>query len=189
MTWQTIAASETDANSPLNQTLMDKIRGNLDHLHSAGAQLMFVNGLYDNPGSPTEHASGDITINSEIDWRDRYVKIVGVVHMGQLVDYAKVVPGGANDDQIGDEYAAAISSMWPVHFNGWFYSSAGGTSRTDDPEITASYAPSWYVNLYLWVDANDGGKLKLGFATDGSNGNRNFAYNLIILYSEDQGGH
>lgn len=32
MAWQTIAASETDANSPLNQTLMGKIRGNLDKL-------------------------------------------------------------------------------------------------------------------------------------------------------------
>lgn len=28
MSWQTIEASETDANSPLNQTLMDKLRGN-----------------------------------------------------------------------------------------------------------------------------------------------------------------
>lgn len=45
MAWQTIAASETDANSPLNQTLMGKIRGNLDklgdntsgHSHSGGA--------------------------------------------------------------------------------------------------------------------------------------------------------
>lgn len=33
MAWQNIAASETDANSPLNQTLMDKIRGNLDDLN------------------------------------------------------------------------------------------------------------------------------------------------------------
>lgn len=32
MSWQNIAASETDANSPLNQTLMDKIRGNLNAL-------------------------------------------------------------------------------------------------------------------------------------------------------------
>ncbi len=33
MSWQTIAAGETDANSPLNQTLMDKIRMNLDDLN------------------------------------------------------------------------------------------------------------------------------------------------------------
>ncbi len=32
MTWQTISASETDADSPLSQTLFDKIRGNLDFL-------------------------------------------------------------------------------------------------------------------------------------------------------------
>ena len=30
--WSAIAAGETDADSPLNQTLMDKIRGNLDYL-------------------------------------------------------------------------------------------------------------------------------------------------------------
>ena len=37
MTWQTIAASETDANSPLNQNLMDKIRGNLEALRDGSA--------------------------------------------------------------------------------------------------------------------------------------------------------
>jgi hypothetical protein len=30
--WSAIAAAETDADSPLNQTLFDKIRGNLDYL-------------------------------------------------------------------------------------------------------------------------------------------------------------
>ncbi len=37
MAWQTIYASETDANSPLNQTLMDKIRENLDALAGGSA--------------------------------------------------------------------------------------------------------------------------------------------------------
>ena len=36
MAWQDIGADETDADSPLNQTLMDKIRGNLDALHDGG---------------------------------------------------------------------------------------------------------------------------------------------------------
>jgi len=44
MSWQNIAASETDANSPLNQTLMDKIRGNLDDLHSrADSERVLLN--------------------------------------------------------------------------------------------------------------------------------------------------
>ncbi len=34
MAWQNIAASETDAESPLTQTLFDKIRGNLTFLYS-----------------------------------------------------------------------------------------------------------------------------------------------------------
>ena len=33
--WSAIAAAETDADSPLNQTLFDKIRGNLDFLEDA----------------------------------------------------------------------------------------------------------------------------------------------------------
>jgi len=33
MTWQNIASSEVDANSPLSTTLMQKIKGNLDALH------------------------------------------------------------------------------------------------------------------------------------------------------------
>jgi hypothetical protein len=36
--WTSIAASETDVNSPLNQTLMDKIRENLDHVERQGAK-------------------------------------------------------------------------------------------------------------------------------------------------------
>ena len=34
LAWSSIAASETDADSPLSQTLFDKIRGNLDYLYA-----------------------------------------------------------------------------------------------------------------------------------------------------------
>jgi hypothetical protein len=47
MTWTTIAQSETDVNSPLNQTLMDKVRGNLDHVERSsikGGQTGWVLG-------------------------------------------------------------------------------------------------------------------------------------------------
>lgn len=187
MSWQSIAASETDANSPLNQTLMDKIRGNLDYLHSAGAQLRFIRGVYDNPASP-EWSSGEMYL-SYGDWRDRTVRIIGVVHQGHYNDYNKVYPGGSSDDKIGDEYTALVAtSMYPIHFDGWFYAAAGCSSMTGDPKITASHSGSFTTNMSIWADSS-AGYLKLGFSTNRADGYRNFAWHLMAIYSEDVGGH
>ncbi len=47
MAWTDIAAGEVDANSPLNQTLMGKIKGNLDALHQ-GMPLLNAHGRFYN---------------------------------------------------------------------------------------------------------------------------------------------
>ncbi len=70
MAWDTIQASEVDANSPLNQTLFDKIRSNLDYL--AGNFICFSG---DSPeyelmaGDSTWYAvkSGKIYVPSVVD--------------------------------------------------------------------------------------------------------------------------
>jgi hypothetical protein len=42
MAWTTIIASQTDADSPLNQVLFDSIRGNLDYLKSLSDTFAYV---------------------------------------------------------------------------------------------------------------------------------------------------
>jgi len=45
MAWSPIASSETDANSPLNQTLMDKIRNNIDFVEDiTGTRIKILPG-------------------------------------------------------------------------------------------------------------------------------------------------
>ncbi len=42
MAWSSISAGDTAAESPLNQTLFDKIRGNLDYLHDSKRVVMLT---------------------------------------------------------------------------------------------------------------------------------------------------
>ncbi|HUT54623.1 MAG TPA: hypothetical protein VM658_14630 [bacterium] len=179
MTWQTIAASETDANSPLNQTLMDKIREDLDYLYATGAQMKFINGSFSNNAT-----AADFTLDSSMSWMDRYVQVVGDVTIYSAT--SNFLPGGADDDELGSRYTAINGVTMVGQLDGWIYTRSGGASRITNPYIYAEWNGT-NDKAYIWVDS--AGNLKLGFSTSRASGSRNVAFNLRIVYSEDQGAY
>ena len=181
MAWSSIAASETDANSPLNQTLMDKIRGNLDYLHSAGAQLLYASGTY--TGGDATGVS--IVLDSSIDWRDRYIEIFGLVTAGSDAQVLAVIPGGADDKNIGMALVQASAQTWDKFTANFMYSEQGGATYITAPYMLLSGAEA---NWYVWVDSGNGGRLTLtGTAFSNGAGFRRVAYNVRIIYSADRG--
>jgi hypothetical protein len=182
MTWQTIAASETDANSPLNQTLMDKIRENLDDLHAGGAQLLYFFGPYSN-----NDTSVDIILDAERDWRDRMVEVKGVILQGSQSNIDSMFATGGGNTKIGSHYAAQYS-LRLVQLEGWMYTSLGGATKLADPHVYEKEASLNDPEFYLWVDSTTGA-LKLHATTSRASGSRNLAYLLRLIYSADLGGH
>ena len=180
MSWQTIAASETDANSPLNQTLLDKIRGNLEYLHAAGSQLKFVKGSFSN-----NSAIADFTLDNTLDWRDRYLQAVGNVTIHNLT--SNYLPGGADDDELGSRYTTINGVGIVGHFDQWMYPSSGGANKTTNPYLYTDWDTAG-EKAWIWVDSATG-NLKLSISTSRGSGYRNVTYNLRLVYSEDQGGH
>jgi hypothetical protein len=180
MTWQTIAASETDANSPLNQTLMDKIREDLDFLYAVGAQMKFVSGSFSNNA-----ISADFTLDDSMDWRDRYVQVVGDVTIHAPT--SNYLPGGADDDELGSKYTTINGNTVVGQLDGWIYTRNGGASHTTNPYIYTDW-DSAGEKAYIWVDSATG-NLKLGINTGKASGYRNVAFNLRIIYSEDRGAY
>jgi len=180
--WQTIAASETDANSPLNQTLMDKVRGNLDHLYSVGASMKFVNARYSNTATPA-----DFVLDNNMDWRDRFIQVVGSVFQGTNSDCDEVVLGGDKDIKIGNQYLPAPLSLRVAPFDHWFYSSAGSSARQDDPRLTSEDALG-DPDVFIWVNSSTG-HLMVSAVTARDSGSRNLVCHLRLAWSEDQGAH
>jgi hypothetical protein len=184
MTWQTIAASETDANSPLNQTLMDKIREDLEDLHAAGAQLKFLTGT-----APDAAVPYDVTLDEDLDYRDRIVKITGIVWGGSATGVAAHQPGGANDSAVHSQVLthgtvnAGINGKCLI--NDWLYTAGGGANRTTEPYLTFSGGSITGCNFWVASD----GKLKLGFSCGGAAGYRCCGWELVVIYSADLGGH
>jgi len=180
--WQTIAASETDANSPLNQTLMDKVRGNLDHLYSIGASMKFVNARFSNSATPA-----DFVLDNSQDWRDRFIQALGMVFQGTNNDCNTVELGGSNGDRIGNQYAPAPSALRVALFDHWFYSAGGASGRADDPRLTAEDALG-DPDIYIWVSSSTG-YLMLSAVTSRDSSYRNLVVHLRLTWSEDQGAH
>jgi len=69
MSWQNIANSEIDANSPVSSTLMAKIKNNLDTLRTAiGTSTLFNNSDSDEPaqGVPLDHDNWTIVKQAQM---------------------------------------------------------------------------------------------------------------------------
>jgi hypothetical protein len=182
MAWQQIAASETDANSPLNQTLMDKIRGNLDYLRSVSAQMKFLKGFDTGDGTPR-----DVVLDDTMDWRDRYIEVLGNATIHNKDE--EYLPGGADDDELGSRYDTInASDVVGLFKSEWMYTSAGGANKTTDPYIHIEDLNNGNDDVYIWVNSANG-NLIISMSTIRAAGFRNLAWNLRIVYSEDQGGH
>jgi hypothetical protein len=184
MTWQTIAASETDANSPLNQTLMDKIREDLDDLHAAGAQVKFLKGTAPDAGS-----GYDVILDADLDYRGRMVKVTGIVWGGSEAGVAAHQPGGANDHSVHSQVLSHGSINAGINakclINDWLYTSTGGANHGTEPYLTFANGQMLAANIWVATD----GKLKLGITTGAAAGYRASGWELAVVYSEDLGGY
>ena len=182
MAWRSIAASETDANSPLNQVLMDGIRGNLDYLKSVGASMKFLTAYAANNADNV-----DIVLDDTQDWRDRYLCVRGQVFQGTSADCAAVELGGAQDKVIGSPYPAAPLNLRAALFDHWMYTSTGSSARTTNPKLWAE-DPGGDPDFFIWVNSSTG-YLMLGAVTARPSGYKNLVYHLRLTWSEDMGGH
>jgi len=92
----TITASQTDADSPIDQTLMDAIRLGLPGVLG-----------YFGYSAETDMSGGgtgftDITVDTTIDWRDRLIVVYGnCKFFGNTQGFTT---SGANNDKVGSPY-------------------------------------------------------------------------------------
>jgi hypothetical protein len=181
-TWQQIYEGETDINSPVGQSLMDKVRENLDYLKDREFDAAFLYGTR-LEGSPGATAYDEIIDPvSSHDWRDRYMRVLGVAYSGSDAQMAPFQPGGSSDDQIGSPY-----NPTPIygHFDGWIYTQNGGASRATNPFLNTTFTGPPLVDFYVWVDGS--GNLQLGITTAASGGNRSLGWDFMIYFSAKLG--
>ena len=184
--WQQIYEGETDINSPISQTLMDKIRLNLDYLKDREFDADFLHNAHD-AGSPGATAY-DVTISAATvrDWRDRFVRVYGMLYTGGYSFVNQWNPGGPYDSQIGSPYQPfPINFVYSAPIDGWIYTRMGGASRTTNPFITVGFVTPFGASFYFWIDTS--GNLKLGLSTAASGGSRSLAWNLQIYFSAHTG--
>jgi hypothetical protein len=183
--WSQINASETDADSPLNQTLFDKIRGNLDHLFTGSAQLKFLTG-----SDTTDTAAREILLDDDIDWLDRYVLMAfAMVIGGNANTTADAVLGGNDDDDIYSDGATGDFSNCNgvVQAVGKFlYTEEGDADGTAQPRVDLGSDGS-INSVHVFADSGDSGKLKMRFDTGGLSGFRECVWHMLVIYSEDRG--
>jgi len=193
--WSSIAASETDVNSPLNQTLMDKIRENLDYLHAVGGNIIHFHGWNGDDAYPYT-----IVLEDTIDWRFRYIQVRGLLLAGH--------ESGTDGYTLGDilAYDKKIHSQIAAHgtpsynapgagsgitsyclFDDWLYSAEGGADSTTEPYLTYTFTLISGVAAVgrIWIDSTTG-DLKLTMASGTGSPWRALAYNILVTYSEAQ---
>lgn len=109
MAWSAIAAAETDADSPLNQALMDKIRGNLDQLYAdTGSGAGIAQG---NLKTTTEEETFATTTGDLTQWVIGNVKTIGASYV-TAVSYLYYDKGAAD----GARWNAAAATVYQETF-------------------------------------------------------------------------
>lgn len=174
--WSSIAASETDVNSPLNQTLFDKIRGNLDYLYGQlvndePSAVSFINYYYDNG---TQGGTTNYTLDSTKDWRDRFIG-AAIAAAQNGITTAQWVPGGANDQEIYTQNTTAAAFGFEACGFEMMYSGTGSADAGEPYIKTAS------GGFYLYVDSTTGALMMRVV------GAVNYAYNVMVINGADVG--
>ncbi len=198
MPFTSIISTQTQANAVINQVLMDAIRENLDYLHAISSQMINVNGS--DSGSGTTITS---IINSDIDWRDRNIGVLGGVagiyvfndQPAALALVQAILPGGTEDDEMfsdsnGGSYGAPGGVQEYDFPNAFIYSKSGSITYNTKPYIRmpGQTANATITNFYIWVDSSNG-NLMITTVTANGNDGKAHAWNLQITYSEVQGGY
>jgi hypothetical protein len=186
--WSAIAASETDANSPLNQTLMDKFRGNMDYLYdyltASGAYLKFLNGT-----DISDTDVREIVLDDTVDYLNRYVTVTGIIVAGNAATAAAAIPGGADDNYISSDAVVAnfnegaASRACLIVTEKFLFTESGDDAGDGVPRVSLG-TEGELASCYLFADSADGA---LHLRVDcGTSGFRNIAWNLKVTYSEPQ---
>jgi hypothetical protein len=129
-------------------------------------------------------------LDATMDYRDRFIKVEGrAYHGAALADVQRMIPGGAQDDIIGSNYGNGAAND-RTHLNGYFYSRLGISSAGAPPFADPCYAQAWAGggnSTTVYVRSTDGALMihdpdPLGTLD-------NHAYDLMVEFSIDQGGH
>jgi hypothetical protein len=202
-TWQQIYEGETDTNSPISQTLLDKIRENLDYLFQAGAQMMYFDFDYNNPGTALAWVQ---PIESSKDWRDRIVEVIMVGYAGARgplpnQGVGSLIPGQNNDMYWHTDIDA--------HGDGTVVSNVGGsavleeqlytrigvpdpsplTAPPNEPYIEAAYVTGTIQNMRVYVNDTTYYLMVQFIITGAAVAYREGVAQGRIIYSGDRGAH
>lgn len=117
----------------------------------------------------------DVTLDSTLDWRDRWISVKGFVKESA----PNYIPGGSSDhlisghlldtQQVAPEHKSAISAM--------FYSEAGQNGSSENPGVRLSEGGT------LIIHATTSGDLRIQYNDIGPD----YSYGLLIMFSDDQG--
>jgi hypothetical protein len=159
---------------------MDKVSDNIADLNSRKANIKFLTG--------TSEGNGQFIIDDAsatgIDWRDRFIQVSGlVVFQGNLAAAQEWIPGGAQDSDISTTKAAPGND--DAKFKGeMFYSEAGMANYdSNDTRVQVTTTDGGMVAIY--VDSTTGDLMMRCPAAAGDADC--CGYNLVVIYSDDQG--
>jgi len=185
MSWTDITVAQVSADAIINTLLMGALRNDLYYLKATSGQIFMATGSRD-----AADAAYDIIVDDSVDWRDRFVAIqAGFVAIGNTIAHSR--PGGTSEEYITSQTSDGAHPTWSTpdqavcQLSGWMYTANGGASRTARPYLTWNDGVD--TDWYLWVDTT--GRLRLGYSTARATNYRKVEWNLMLLYSEDAGGH
>ena len=202
-TWQQIYEGETDANSPISQTLMDKIRENLDYLYQSGAQIEYFDFSYNNPGLT---AWWTAIFGSSKDWRDRIVQVVMVAYSGNrgptsTTGVGSLIPGNPNDhywhtsiDVHGSAFGIVTNVNGDAILEEQLYTRLGVTNpgttpgAPNEPYVSAAYTSGQFAACNVFCDSANW-RLHIQANITGGATYREAVAQGRIIYSADRGAH
>lgn len=152
MAWVDIASSQTDAESPLDDTLMDAIRTNLDLLRASGGSLSLFAAGFGGDGTDGDYAPG-VSANLEVGDGKEYSSIT--IASGVTITITTATNGLA---RIGCQGDCVIEGAIVVNALGGT-GGAGGTG-TGDPGHPGDDATTTYRTrggLFLFAGGGGGG--------------------------------
>jgi hypothetical protein len=152
MAWTTITAGQTDAESPVDQTLMDAVRAN-QTFH--GDLIIFA---YSEEVNHTAYSSNDyrdVTLDTAHDWRERFIFVTGHVQ-NYAVATGYVVDGAHEDTVTSDNYnvggPAFYTDLGAIPH--WFFSKQGSANYSTMPYIQVANSDGTPHYTYIWVNAS-----------------------------------
>lgn len=143
------------------------VLGNEEVLFEHGGGDVWGFGEMTSGGTP--YFSDEVVLDANMDWRDRFIQITGVLHKYSTGDATLVVPGGASDSSIhGGMLVEYTSTNSPVvlnttsptaalcgngFFNAFFYSSSGATidlgTGSGNPVLQIGVTAEGYLKAIL----------------------------------------